>query len=241
MPKFGKGFWNGLTSLAEAIPTSHSYFSMDFKIKSFLRGMAYRLPRRHQVWLGSFTDIELKKLLTPKWREQIDHVFDDVDALSGGARGLKIPDMVSWLSLSHYMHNGILTKLDRATMYVSLEARTPFLDVDLAEFAMKLPVEYKRDKIILKKLMRGRIPDEIIDRSKQGFAMPLGSWLRGPLYDWAGEVLSEDRVKVSGVLETSEVRRLLKEHKDGQADHRKKLWTLLMFQLWWEKWVDQRA
>lgn len=241
LPRLSAGAWRWLAGVAEKLPTDYGYFSFDFKLKSFLRGMAYRLPLRNQIWLGSFSERELKELLMPAWQDGVEGVFDDIEKIGKEALRLDTSDAVSLLTIHHYLNNDILVKLDRASMLVSLEARTPFLDVDLAEYVMKLPVKYKKGKYLLKKVMRGRIPDEIIDRKKQGFAIPLGHWLRGPLYDWAREVLAEDKLRDDGVLNSVVINQLLQEHKEGKADHRKKLWTLLMWQLWWDKWVKGKV
>jgi asparagine synthase (glutamine-hydrolysing) len=237
MPAF---VWRLLSAAARRLPTRYDYFSFDFKLKSFLRGMPYSLPYRNQIWLGSFSDAELKHLLMPAWQSSVATLFSDIEAVLPELPGLDSIDQISLLTVKHYLHSAILVKLDRATMYTSLEARTPFLDVDLAQFIMRLPIRLKRNKYLLKKLMRGRIPEAIIDRPKQGFAVPLGFWLRGPLYEWACEILSESRLTADGILQPIYVQQLLTEHKDGKADHRKKLWTLLMFQLWYDRWVKQR-
>lgn len=240
LPKLSAGMWRRLAGAAEKLPTDYGYFSFDFKLKSFLRGMVYKLPYRNQIWLGSFTERELKELLMPEWQAGAGEVFKDIAELESEVGDLETIDAISLLTIQHYMNNDILVKLDRASMLVSLEARTPFLDVDLAEHVMKLPVKYKRNKYLLKKVMRGRIPDEIVDRKKQGFAIPLGHWLRGPLYKWARGMLSEDKLREDGVLNSAVVSRLLQEHKEGKADHRKKLWTLLMWQTWRDRWVKKR-
>lgn len=237
LPRLSKGIWRALYALAKKLPTKYGYFSFDFKVKSFLKGMSYKLPDRNQVWLGSFSDVELNNLLTSDWRVYAKMVFDDVADLASEIKGLGTADVISLMTIYHYLHNDILTKLDRATMFVSLEARTPFLDLDLAEFVMKLPARFKRNKYLLKKVMRGRIPDNIIDRNKQGFALPLGYWLRGPLQEWARGVLAADKLQSVGVLNPGYVEQLFKEHREGKADHRKKLWTLLAWQMWYDRWV----
>lgn len=228
-----------LEKTLQLLPTNYDYFSWDFKLKSFVRGLRYPLPYRNQIWLGSFSDRELKELLQPSWQEHLSHLWQPIDRLQSQLKNLSTFDQVSLLTLSHYLHNDILVKLDRATMYASLEARTPFLDVDLAEFVMTLPPQLKRNKQLLRTVMRGRIPDEIIDRKKQGFALPLGEWLRGPLYDWARGVLAPNTLKDDGILQPKVVTKLLHDHHAGRADHRKKLWTLLTFQLWYDQWVKK--
>lgn len=226
--------------MAARLPTRYGDFSLDFKIKMFVRGLTYTLPRRNQVWLGSFTEPELTRLLMPAWQKHLPELFGPVDELASELESLSTVDQVSGLTLAGYLHNDILVKLDRATMYASLEARTPFLDIDLAEFLMQLPERYKRDKYLLKQLMRGRISDTIIQRRKKGFGIPLGYWLRGPLRSWSRRVLATDKLREDGVLAPEEVERLLTEHAVGRVDHRKKLWTLLTWQLWYDHWVAGR-
>lgn len=223
------------------LPVSHNYFSLDFKIKSFLRGLPYSSAIRNQVWLGSFDDEQLQLLLTPHWKQQIVHIFDDVKRMGPRLMGLDDFDFLSLLTLEHYLHNDILVKLDRATMAVALEARTPFLDIDLAEFIMKLPRQLKENKKLLKELMRGRLPDTIIDRPKQGFGIPLSAWLHGPLYKWAQAILNKDKVKQDGIFNHRYIEQLLAEHRLKKADHRKPLWTLLTFQLWYDRWIVGRT
>jgi asparagine synthase (glutamine-hydrolysing) len=219
------------------LPTNYDNFSLDFKIKSFVEGLSYPRARRNQIWLGSFTERGVGELLQPEWRLDPDDLFDDVSALEEASERLGSFDSISWLKIHHYLQNDILVKLDRASMFVSLEARTPFLDVELAEFIMRLPSRLKREKYLLKRLMRGRIPAAIIDRPKRGFGVPVGHWLRGPLRAWAREVLHPDKLRSEGIFNPLVVERLFAEHTDGKADHRKKLWTLIAWQLWHDHWV----
>ncbi len=226
-----------LPSLAGYLPVSHAYFSFDFKVKSFVRGLSYTLARRNQIWLGSFSPAEIQQLIaTPLLSES--ELFADVDQLSEVCQGLDSFDAVSCLTVGHYLQDDILVKLDRATMMTGLEARTPFLDIDLAEFVMKLPSAFKRDKYLLKKLMRGRIPPEIIDRPKKGFGLPLGQWMQGELKEWLLQTLLQSRVESVG-WRWSYVKKLLDEHIARKADHRKKLWTLIVFLGWMEAWIEK--
>ncbi|MEX1997147.1 MAG: asparagine synthase (glutamine-hydrolyzing) [Candidatus Andersenbacteria bacterium] len=229
-----------LQQVVNLYPPKYSNFSFDFKLKSFLKGLGYPLGSRNQIWLGSFTEREMQDLLQPQWHTP-GSLFSDIEALAPRMSQLETLDAVSLLTVVHYLHNDILVKLDRAAMMVSLEARTPFLDIDLAEFVMRLPAHLKRNKYLLKKIMRGRIPAEIIDRPKKGFGIPLGYWLKGPLYDWATTVLNSSKLAADGVLQPAAVQRLLYEHKRGRHDHRKKLWTLLTWQLWYDRWIAQRS
>jgi asparagine synthase (glutamine-hydrolysing) len=135
----------------------------------------------------------------------------------------------------------ILFKVDRASMYASLEVRAPFLDVAVVEFINSLPDELKRrgtnGKYLLKRVMRGKLPDVIIDRPKKGFGLPLSAWLRGALRPLCEDLLAPDRIRQEAYFDVAHVERLKREHMTGKANHRKLLWTLMVFQLW----LRQRA
>lgn len=225
---------------AEQLPTRYHNFSLDFKLKSFVRGLGLPATEQNQVWLGSFTPNELGQLLQPGWF-QPGAVTESLAALRDGQEGLSVIDQVSRATICQYLHNDILVKLDRATMATSLEARTPFLDIEVADFGIRLPDQYKRNKYLLKQLMKGRLPDAIVRRKKKGFGIPLGFWLKGPLYAWGREVLREDKVREDGILQWPAIEKLWHEHRLGRADRRKKLWTLIAWQLWYDQWVAKRS
>lgn len=150
-----------------------------------------------------------------------------------------------YLDTMTYLPDDILTKVDRATMAVSLEARVPFLSLDLLRFAWSLPDSFKLShgggKWILRKLLERYLPPELILRPKSGFAVPIGSWLRGPLRDWAQGALSEQRICAEGFLEPGYVRVLWKEHQSGLRNRQDELWGVLMFQAWLEAQREQGA
>jgi asparagine synthase (glutamine-hydrolysing) len=137
-----------------------------------------------------------------------------------------------------YLLDDILFKVDRASMYTSLEVRAPFLDVGVVELINSLPDSYKQERFggkkVLKRLMRGKLPDSIIDRPKKGFGIPLSSWLRHELRPLCEDLLSEPKIRKDGLLNPREVARLRDEHIAGRANHRKKLWTLMAFRMWQE-------
>ncbi|MDA1169074.1 MAG: asparagine synthase (glutamine-hydrolyzing) [bacterium] len=230
-------FWRGVSSIADTVlPVSHSYFSTDFKIKSFLKGLAYQRERSLQVWLGAFTEREINLLFVKKSETLVRSVFDAVDSTVPN----NIHETFDRASLYHiqtYLHRDILVKLDRATMAVGLEARTPFLDTDLAEFVLRLPSSYKRNKRILRELMQGRLPDIVLSRKKQGFGIPISRWFAEDLLSFVQEVLSEKNIQHTGIFRYEYIKELIDEHKNKRFDNRKKLWTLIVFQLWYERWI----
>lgn len=232
------GVWRNLSHGIDVIlPVSHRYFSSDFKIKSFLRGMAYPSERNIQIWLGAFTEYEIKSLLLHESKNT--SLFSAIDALVPPTVSESF-DRASLYHLQSYLHRDILVKIDRATMAVGLEARTPFLDTDFAEFVLRLPASYKRNKRILRELMNDRLPEVVLSRKKQGFGIPISSWFANELLPFVEKILSEERITSGGIFQYGYIRKLIHEHANKQYDHRKKLWTLIVFQLWYEHWILQK-
>jgi asparagine synthase (glutamine-hydrolysing) len=186
------------------------------------------------------------RFLVSHWREP--------DALVRGGhehRGLlwdpavreRVPDPIErmqYLDTATYLPDDILTKVDRASMAVSLEARVPLIDHRVVAFAWTLPPSLKvRDgtgKWLLRKVLARHVPDRLFDRPKMGFGVPIDSWLRGPLRDWAEALLSERRLAAEGFLDPAMVRDTWAQHLGGRVNHQYLLWDILMFQAWKERW-----
>jgi asparagine synthase (glutamine-hydrolysing) len=135
-----------------------------------------------------------------------------------------------------YLADDLLTKVDRASMAVSLEVRVPLIDHRVVEFAARLPNFMLFDegggKAILRQILYRHVPRELVDRPKWGFSVPLQHWLRGPLRGWAEDLLSEADLSAAGYLEAAPIRDCWAEHLSGRFNHQNKLWPLLMFQSW---------
>ncbi len=156
--------------------------------------------------------------------------------------GLEFEDWMRWLDVVTYLPDDILAKVDRATMAVGLEARAPLLDHELYEFAARLPPAAKLDggrtKPALRAVLARYVPDRLVERPKQGFSLPLGEWLRGPLQDWAGDLLAAARA--GGVVAPELVATRWREHLAGDRNWQHDLWTVLAYQSWAEAAAGRR-
>lgn len=155
---------------------------------------------------------------------------EDIPDLSDAASHIMYCDMAS------YLVGDILVKLDRATMAASLEARSPFLDHRVVEFAWRLPTALKvrngQGKWILRQVLRRYLPEYLFERPKQGFNVPIGFWLRGPLREWAQGLLDMRRIRDDGLIDSRSVQACWQEHLTGQRDRSRYLWSVLMVQSW---------
>src|SRR2546425_259630 len=151
---------------------------------------------------------------------------------------------VLMMDMRLYLENDILVKLDRASMMASLEGRVPLLNNDFVAYATSLPLRMKlrgmRSKFLLKRALRGVLPDRILNRPKKGFGIPVAEWFRGPLKEQMLSVLAPDRLSREGFFEPRAVRELIDDHLAGRRDNRKQLWTLFAFQLWYEGYAALR-
>jgi asparagine synthase (glutamine-hydrolysing) len=228
-------------SVVSGLPVDHGNLSLDFKLKQFVKGADGPPALAHQRWLGSFSGTEIDRLLVGG-----DPVGVEAEQVAR-ARALEDPgadDLTRslWLYQQTYLAEDILTKVDRASMACSLEVRAPFLDAALVDAIEALPPDYKygrgRTKRLLKTAADGRLPATVLRRPKKGFGIPVARWLRGPLTGLLDRLLAPERLARQGIFRAEEVARLVAEHAAGRRDHRKPLWTLLMFQLWHENWLS---
>jgi asparagine synthase (glutamine-hydrolysing) len=207
------------------LPVSRGNLSFDFRAKRFVSGAAYPTAERHQRWMGSF-DREERTALLGRAPRSPDGEVADGDPLN----------QVLLLDMRLYLENDILVKLDRASMMASLEGRVPLLNNDLVEYATHLPLNMKlrglRSKFLLKRALRGILPDSILNRPKKGFGIPVAHWFRGPLKEQMLSVLSPERIAREGFFDPRAVKGLIDDHLDGRRDNRKQLWTLFAFEMW---------
>ena len=166
--------------------------------------------------------------------EPIGSAWNDAQAIGD------FSERMAFLDTKTYLPDDILTKVDRASMAVSLEVRVPLLDHRVVEFAWRLPKQMKlkgaSTKRLLRRILYRHVPRELVDRPKAGFAVPLDQWLREPLRDWAESLLDETRLKREGVLNPRPIRRAWTNHLAGRGNEGQAIWGVLMFQSWRERW-----
>lgn len=229
--------------LVNNLAVSTDNISFDYKAKRFVSAADYDFVKRHHSWFGSFSSEEKEELLTDRVHystKKIDVYKSAKELLLECDADSRIEQM-QFLDMNFYLAEGILTKVDRSSMAVSLEVRAPFLDHQLAEYAASLPAEYKLKgsvtKFILKKAVENILPADIIKRPKKGFGIPIAKWLKGTLNPLLHEMLSPSRLIIQDLFKRDYVQQLIREHEQGIANHYKQLWTLLIFQLWYENFA----
>ena len=230
----------GITALS---PSTWSGFSEQFE--RFLPKVANPGDKLHKLAaLLALPDPDAMYLgMVSLWKDPAEVVVQGVEPLTpvtDRANWASLPDFtmrMMYLDLITYLPDDILTKVDRASMAVSLEARVPLLDHRIVEFAWRLPLSFKirqggEGKWLLRRLLDRYVPSSLVERPKMGFGVPLDSWLRGPLRKWAEELLDEDGLRREGYLHPEPIRKLWEEHLSGKRNWQYPLWNVLMFQAW---------
>ncbi len=225
--------------LAEALPSRTDRVGFDYKAKRFARAAALPPLERHHAW---------KEIFSPQLRTELAGEgaadWDPVDlyraryAETAGAEPLaRMQDV----DLGIYLVDDLLVKTDRLSMAHSLEARVPFLDQQVAEFAFSLPRRMKvrgfQKKRLLRKALEPLLPKEIVHGRKQGFSIPIAAWLRGPLEPFAREVLSPGAIERQGLLDPAAVTPILDRHISGQEDLSRQIWGLMALTLWFDRYA----
>jgi asparagine synthase (glutamine-hydrolysing) len=227
-------------SVVDRLPVSFDNISWDFKLRRFIAGRGLPLVVRHHLWLGSFTPAQKQGLLQPWVQLREKDTYQVAFDYQRNSQAKEALNQLLYDDMKLYLEGDILPKVDRASMANSLEVRVPFLNHTLVEYVSGLPHSLKlrglTTKYILRQVMRDRLPDAILQRGKKGFNMPVAKWLTGSLAPLVRDMLSKERLEREGFFNPAYVQQLVNEHLTGQRDHRKLLWTLLMFELWYEQW-----
>ncbi len=239
LPQFTQ---NILLKTAQKIPVSFNRISLDYKIKAFLAAAGRPQPQAHFGWQEMFFPDEKPRLYNKKfWEYTKDHIpeesFITAYQESGDREGL---EKMLYVDQRTHLLDEYLVKMDRLSMAHSLEVRVPLLDTALVEFSAQIPMEHKLQglttKYILRRLMKNRLPQTVLTGAKKGFTPPLAHWLATDLKFWAQDILSPDQISRTGMLDPHMPHTLLKEHADKKRDNHKRLWTLISFMLWFNKY-----
>ena len=214
------------------------------KLQRELRGDR---PHKFADILAARSSGEFYKELISCWKRPVDLVIGGREpdtTLTNASQWASLGDFrqqMMYLDQVTYLPDDILTKVDRASMGVGLEARVPLLDHRVVEFAAHLPLGMKiragRGKWLLRQVLYRHLPKELVERPKKGFGIPLGAWLRGPLREWAEAILDEREIVADGYLRPEPIRKLWGDHLAGDRNWGAYLWTVLMFQSWLRYWM----
>ena len=223
-------------------PVSDDKISLEYKVNRFLEGALMPPGRGHVYWNGTFSDAEKKALVNEPLPPSLKRVLAELDGLPATSDDLA-PYL--WWDQKYYLADDILTKSDRMSMAHSVEVRPPFLDHRIVEFAAKLPATLKirgaQQKVILKELMKDRLPPAILQRPKIGFDIPAHEWLRGPLLPLLTDALHFGAREYGEVFHSEVMNRVLQLHLGRKANLGYHLWGLLILFLWMKKWRIQAA
>lgn len=227
------------------VPISELKKSRFRDAKRFLQAASMPKTERYFRWMSTFDRDAKKSLYTREFSEKVagNKVSVYFDRWFAKANGSGVLDAVLLNDLMTYLPNDLLVKVDIASMANSLEARSPFLDHKVIEFAASLPERLKmrrfETKSLLKKVAARLVPAEVIYRRKMGFGVPIGGWFRGDMKGFVRETLLSEKALRRGIVRPEMISRYVTEHTEGQRDHAFQLWTLLMLELWFQRFIDK--
>jgi len=214
-----------LGRLVERLPVRHEGVTAGYMARRFVDGLGRPWPQRHQVWMGAWLPEEVGAT-------EADWTVVQAHADAGDGPTADAVSRAMYLDQRLYMAGGVLTKVDRASMAHSVEVRSPFLDYRLVELAADIPASMKvrgqRNKIVLRRAVADWLPAAVAQGKKKGFGSPVGPWLRGP----CGHLLDGLPEAVEGMIDPDALRQRIRAHRDGSADHRRRLWSAIVLARW---------
>ena len=227
------------------LPSSELRRSRVRSVKRFLHSASLPPVERYLRWVSVLDRAAKEELYTDGFRREMKG-YDPASWLSpwfAQANGAGVVDASLLADTMTYLPNDLLVKVDIASMAVSLEARSPFLDHHVIEFAASLPEKFKlrglTTKHLLKRVLKKLVPVENLNRPKMGFGVPIGHWFRDHMKKFLGETLFSERATKRGFFKPEEVRRMFDLHTRGERDYAHQLWTLLMLELWFNRFIDK--
>ena len=226
------------------LPSSETSRSRIRDAKRFIQAASLPKRERYLRWVSVFDPQAKHDLYSESFlRETANvHASEILDPWFAHANGSGIVDAALLTDIMTYLPNDLLVKVDIATMAVSLEARSPFLDHHVIEFAASLPEKFKlrglTTKYLLKRVLKKLLPAENLERRKMGFGVPIGHWFRGEMQSFLRETLLSQKSLGRGLFKPEAVKQLVELHTRGERDYAHQLWTLLMLELWFMRFVD---
>jgi len=220
--------------------------SFEFKAKRFVKGMGEVPEIQHFIWMGYFDEEAKKRLFSKDIQGQIEN--ESLDLVRATLQDLpeeNLLDRIMHLDVIFFLEGNGLFQADRMTMAASVEGRVPILNMRLLEYVNDLPIELKmprtKTKALFRKALKKYLPAKIINKPKKGFGPPTAAWLRGPLASTLQSIFSLDKIKSAGIFNPDEIARYITEHMQKKADHGRLLWSLLSFQLWYDKYILKQS
>jgi asparagine synthase (glutamine-hydrolysing) len=222
-------------ALERYVPVSDEKIGLEYKIKRGIEGSLLEADEAHFFWNGTFSNEQLRAIRRGGGDNGLAELARQVSTSNRGVveRYLRVDQ-------SYYLPDDILYKTDRMSMAHSLEVRPPILDHRIVEFAARLPVRLKirgwRQKYVLKELMRGKLPERVLNRKKAGFDIPTHDWFRRPLRRLLMDTLTREAVQASGIFEEGAIETLIRDHMERRINAGYHLWGLLTLFLWMKRW-----
>jgi asparagine synthase (glutamine-hydrolysing) len=232
-----------IANLVNALPAGTSK-NLIRKAQRFVAAASLKPVDRYLRWITAFDETAKEKLYSDEMLHTTAHwrTAGFLEPWFAKVNGAGIVDASLLADTMTYLPNDLLVKMDIASMSVSLEARSPFLDHHLMEFAASLPENLKlrglKTKYLLKRVLKRLVPQENLTRRKMGFGVPIGSWFRGSMQPLLRETLLSDRALKRGLFKPDAVHGLVEQHVAQRADHSHRLWSLLMLELWFQRFID---
>ena len=241
VPKFIRN--SIIKKIAPLLPASGKRLSFEFKAKKFISGIDYPPEISNFIWWGAYSPSEGKELFSPDIYEKTkEDLFAPITFHLNNCSADDTVSRLGYLDMKLYLQDDLLVKSDRMSMANSLEIRVPFLDHTFVEYAASIPSSLKLKRLetkhILKKAMAPILPPEILTRKKIGFDIPLGVWIRNELKDFVTDILSPTNLNHHGFFNHAYIENLLKEHFHGEHNHRQLLWPLIIFQFWYDHYME---
>ncbi|HET7872470.1 MAG TPA: asparagine synthase (glutamine-hydrolyzing) [Terriglobales bacterium] len=221
-------------------PVSDEKIGMEYKVTRFLEGCLMSPERAHVHWNGAFSEEQKQELLAARIPSAVNGILSELGGLLSGADALA---SFLWFDQKYYLPDDILYKVDRISMAHAVEVRPPFLDHRIVEFAAGLPASLKvrgqRQKVVLKELMKGKLPESTLKRKKIGLDIPAHDWLRGPLNTLLEDTVSDGISRYGEIFRGAAVQELVRAHVERRSNLGYQLWGLMILFLWMRKWRIQ--